>query len=189
MHKIAILLSQLDVRIIFLIMGSVGTPILILPARCFFITSFYYNTTNCECQALYMLIYKKIISRFSEESRDISYFIMNKFPKVAVLIEKKNQLLFDVDTTLSTKVRYCSPVSFTSRIFTVPPIFSQIVYTHSIRLEYDICRVVVCSQQIPETVPRESPGIRRLLFCIKLSVTADRTISLYAVALVMLSVG
>ena len=104
MHKIAILLSQLDVRIIFLIMGSVRIAVLILPARCFFITEYYYNTTNCECQALYMLIYKKIISRFSEESRDISYFIMNKFPKVAVLIEKKNQLLFGVDTTLSTKV-------------------------------------------------------------------------------------
>lgn len=104
MHKIAILLSQLDVRTIFLIKGSVRIAVLILPARCFFITSYYYNTTNCECQALYMLLYKKIISRFSEESRDISYFIMNKFPKVAVLIEKKNQLLFDVDTTLSTKV-------------------------------------------------------------------------------------
>ncbi len=52
-----------------------------------------------------MLIYKKIISRFSEESRDISYFIMNKFPKVAVLIEKKNQLLFDVDIYINFKIK------------------------------------------------------------------------------------
>ena len=86
-------------------------------------------------------------------------------------------------------MRYCSPEDFTSRIFAVPPSFSQIVYTHCIRFVYEICSVAVCSQQVPVTVPRESPGILRLSESSAFCVTTSRTISLYAFAAVTLYVG
>lgn len=89
-------------------------------------------------------------------------------------------MLRSVPSERSNTMRYCSPDDFTSRIFAVPPSFSQIVYTHCIRFVYEICSVAVCPQQAPVTVPRDNPGILRLSESSAFCVTTSRTISLYA---------
>lgn len=69
--KIAILLSHSDASNICLIMESIGIAVLMLPARCFlYYKLIIYHIT----MVMSVSSYKKFISRFSAESREIIYY-------------------------------------------------------------------------------------------------------------------